>query len=263
MMMDAGFLKDKIRAVEVQMMAKLKEARATFAQGGDKGTAVEEAFRSFLRLYLPRRLQVGQGEVIDSEGHRSKQTDVVVANEDHPFTFTADLPGLFFIEGVSAAGEVKAILTSDGLESALTSSLVFKKLETRHSVGEMIHTNPSDMARFYRCPPWFLIAFESQLSPPTIHSRIVEFERAHAVEQNRLADAFFVVGAGSVMNFGDGEGTLKFARSDCKSVPGWVVRKSDSVLYDLLSWLSAVMPRTLRFEPILVQYLLPKKPKEG
>ena len=262
MMMGADFLKDKIKAAEVQMRAKLDEARFTFAHGGDKGTAVEEAFRSFMREYLPRRLEVGQGEVVDRGGRRSKQTDVVVANEDHPFTFTRDLPGLFFIEGVSAAGEVRSSLTSEGLEGALSSSVSFKKLETRHVVGEMIHTNPSDRARFYRCPPWFLMAFESQLSLPTIHSRIVEFEKTHSVEQNRLADAFFVLGAGSAINFGDGEGTLKFARSDGKSVPGWVVRKSDSVLYDLLSWLSAVMPRVLRPSPILVGYLVAEKPEE-
>jgi len=262
MMMGAEFLKDKIRAVEVQMTAKLEEARATFAHSGDKGTSVEEAFRSFLRLYLPRRLEVGQGEVVDRGGRRSKQTDVVVANEDHPFTFTRDLPGLFFIEGVSAAGEVRSSLTSEGLEGALSSSVSFKKLETRYGRGEMINTNPSDRARFYRCPPWFLMAFESQLSLPTIHSRIVEFERAHAVEQNRFADAVFVLEAGSVINFGDGQGALKFTGSDGKPRPGWVVRKSDCVLYDLLSWLCGVMPRVLRFRPILVGYLVAEKPEE-
>lgn len=260
--MGAEFLKDKIRAVEVQMTAKLDEARATFAHGGDKGTSVEEAFRSFLREYLPRRLEVGHGEVVDREGHRSKQTDVVVANEEHPFTFTKDLPGLFFIEGVSAAGEVKAILTSDGLESALSSSLIFKKLEAGYGVGDMRVTNPSDAARFYRWPPWFLIAFESQMSLPTVHSQIIEFEKAHAVEQNRLADAVFVLGAGSVINFGDGAGGVKFGRPDGESVPGWVLPKSDCVLYDLLSWLSGVMPRTLRFAPILADYLMPKKLRE-
>ena len=244
------------------MTAKLEEARATFAHSGDKGTSVEEAFRSFLRLYLPRRLEVGQGEVVDRGGRRSKQTDVVVANEDHPFTFTRDLPGLFFIEGVSAAGEVRSSLTSEGLEGALSSSVSFKKLETRYGRGEMINTNPSDRARFYRCPPWFLMAFESQLSLPTIHSRIVEFERAHAVEQNRFADAVFVLEAGSVINFGDGQGALKFTGSDGKPRPGWVVRKSDCVLYDLLSWLCGVMPRVLRFRPILVGYLVAEKPEE-
>ena len=260
-MMRAEFLKDKIRAVEVQMTAKLAEARATFAQGGDKGTSVEEAFRSFLRNYLPRRLEVGHGEVVDREGQRSKQTDVVVANEDHPFTFTTDLPGLFFIEGVSAAGEVKAILTSEGLENALSSSLTFKKLETRYGGAEMRYTNPSDAARFHRCPPWFLIAFESQLTLPTVHSKIIEFETANAVEQNRLADAVFVLGAGLVINFGDGRGALKLMRSG-ESVPGWVVRTSDCVLYDLLSWLCGVMPRVLRFRPILVGYLVAEKPEE-
>jgi hypothetical protein len=77
-------IKDKIAAVESQMKAKLDEIRATFAQSGDKGSSVEDSFREFLRQYLPRRLEIGQGEIIDSRGERSKQTDIVIVNEDHP-----------------------------------------------------------------------------------------------------------------------------------------------------------------------------------
>ena len=39
-------LKAKIAAVEVQMKARLAEARATFEHPGDKGTAVEDSFRA-------------------------------------------------------------------------------------------------------------------------------------------------------------------------------------------------------------------------
>ena len=122
-------LKDKIIAVEAQMKAKLKEARATFTHPGGKGTSVEDSFRVFLRQYLPRRLEVGHGEIVDRNGRRSRQTDVVIVSEDHPFTFTPDLPGLFFIDGVCGAGEVKANLTSAGLEEVLEKSFYFKQLE--------------------------------------------------------------------------------------------------------------------------------------
>jgi hypothetical protein len=101
-------LKAKIAAVEVQMRAKLAEIRATLDHAGSKGQRVEEdVFRTFLREYLPRRLEIGHGEVVDTLGARSPQTDVIIATEDHPFTFTRELPGLFFVEGVCAAAEVK------------------------------------------------------------------------------------------------------------------------------------------------------------
>jgi hypothetical protein len=252
-------LKDKIAAVEVQMKAKLDEARATFAHRGDKGTTVEDSFRAFLRQYLPRRLEVGNGEIVDRKGRRSKQTDVVIVSEDHPFTFTTDLPGLFFIEGVCAACEVKANLTSTELGKALESSYQFKQLEMEPGQGTLTNANPSDLKRFYRCPPWFLVAFESQLTLPHIQAEIEEFEGENSVESNRLVDAVFVLGCGWVINFGDGEGSLQLRGPKGTLHKGWNWQNSDQVLFDMLGWLSAAMPRMIRFVPILPQYILPGK----
>ena len=39
----------------------------------------------------------------------------------------------------------------------------FKKLKMYLGKGTMAASNPSDLNRFYKCPPWFLFAFESQL----------------------------------------------------------------------------------------------------
>jgi len=252
-------LKSKIATVEAQMKAKLMEVRATFTHAGDKGISVEDSFRAFLREYLPRRLEVGQGKIICSKGTRSRQTDIVIINEDHPFTFSTDLPGLFFIEGVCAAGEVKTSLTTKELRTSLKNSYQFKNLEMEPGKGTMIHTNESDRERFYRCPPWFLIAFESRLSLPTIQATIEEFMQSNAVETNRLIDAVFVLDNGWVINFGDGKGSFQFRTVDGSSLPGWVWKKSDSVLFDLLGWLSIVMPKMVRFEPILARYIVPHK----
>lgn len=253
-------LKNKIVAVEAQMKEKLKEARATFTHSGDKGTSVEDSFRRFLREYLPRRLEVGHGEIVDPNGRRSKQTDVVIVSEEHPFTFTPDLPGLFFIDGVCAAAEVKTNLTStELLEKALENSCQFKQLEIKPGKGTMVHSNPSDLDRFYKCPPWFLVAFESRLTLSSIQDRIVEFVKHNTVETNRLVDAVFVLGSGWIINFGDGKGSYQFRTPQGESVEGWAWKNSDSVLFDLLGWLSIVMPRMIRFEPILPKYILKKK----
>jgi len=249
-------LKDKITAVEVQMKAKLEEARATFTHPGDKGTSVEDSFRAFLRQYLPRRLEVGNGEIIDRKGRRSGQTDVVIVNEDHPFTFTPDLPGLFFIEGVCAAGEVKTNLTSTELKKALENSCQFKQLEVDPGQGTMVSTNPSDLKRFYKCPPWFLVAFESQLTLSRIQTEIEDFESKNLVESSKLVDAVFILSQGYLINFGDGEGSLQFKTPEGISLGGWHWQNSDSALFYLLGWLSAVMPRMIRFEPILPKYIL-------
>jgi len=249
-------LKDKIAAVELQMKAKLNEIRATFAQSGDKGSSVEASFGEFLRKYLPRRLEIGQGEIIDSRGKRSKQTDIVIVSEDHPFTFTPELPGLFFVDGVCAAGEVKTVLTSQELDVVLKNSCQFKRLKIEPGKGTMICANPSDIKRFYECPPWFLVAFESQLTLPNILTEIDRFAIRAKVRSGKLVDAVFILDRGWLINFGDGEGSLQFRTPEGKSTVGWMWKESDSVLFDLLGWLSIVIPRMVRFEPILARYIV-------
>ena len=253
-------LKDKIASVEQQMRLKLTELRATFAQSGDKGSTAEAALRTFLREYLPHRLEVSHGEVIDTTQNRSKETDVVIVSEDHPFTFTRDLPGLFFVEGVCAAGEVKSILTSDEFDLALKSSLKFKQLKVHELDGTLTCTNPSDEERFYTCPPWFLFAYESQLSLSTIRER-AELKAQEVSTPIGLVDGIFVLDRGWAINCGDGQGSFKFGVHGVGSVPGWNSKESDSVLFDFLGWLHAVMPRTVRFQSILVPYLLPAWPR--
>jgi hypothetical protein len=248
-------LKDKIAASEAQMRARLDEIRATFAQSGDKGSSAEDSFREFLRKYLPRRLAVGHGEVVDLEGRRSRQTDVVIVTEDHPFTFTPDQAGLFFIEGVCGAGEVKTTLTGAELDKALRNSRRFKGLESQPLTG-LTYSSPSDQERFCRCPPWFLLAFDSQLSLGRILEKTVQFTVDRGLQATGLLDAVFILGRGWVMNFGDGQGSLQFRTPDGESVRGWVEKESDSVLFDLLGWLSIAMPRMVRLDPVLAPYMV-------
>jgi len=248
-------LKGKIEAVESQLMAALAEARASYAQSTDKGTSVEHAFRGFLRNYLPRRLEVGHGEVIDRKGNRSAQTDVVIANEDHPLFFSTGAPGLFLVEGVSGAGEVKSLLTSEHLRSAIKNSLSFKILEAS-GTNTLFSTTDSDARRYHRCPPWFLFAFESQLSLDSIREQIVSAASLQNVDRVAIVDAVFIPSRGWLINFGDAKGSYSFRLPDGTLVEGWVQRESNSVLFDFLAWLSAVMPRVIRFRPILTDYMV-------
>jgi hypothetical protein len=128
-------LEAEIAAAEKRMLDDLEGIRARFTNPGIKGSGAEETLRSFLRKYLPRRLELGHGEVVDSFGNRSKQTDVVIATKDHPFTFTTESPGLFFVEGVAAGGEVKTVLTSVELSSAIENARAFKRMRQKVPKG--------------------------------------------------------------------------------------------------------------------------------
>lgn len=248
-------IQDKIAKVEKQMIEALAEVRETFKHSGNKGTNNENNFGDFVRQYLPRRMEIGNGEVIDSFGNRSGQADVVIVNEDHPFTFTPNRPGLFFIEGVLSFGEIKTVLTTQELKNTLKNSLLYKRLKTTHGEGSMVNANPSDLKRYYEHPPFFLFCYESQLSLETIKQKIEAFVDEKSIDGLQIIDAVFVLGKGSVINFGDGQGAFQYRAPDGNIFKNWVIDKSDSVLFDFFGFLSVTMPKILRFQPILANYL--------
>ena len=54
---------------------------------GTKGTKVEVATRKVLRDHLPPNVTMGEGIVYDSFGDETRQTDIIIANGEQPFTF--------------------------------------------------------------------------------------------------------------------------------------------------------------------------------
>ncbi len=252
-------IREKIAKVENQMREALAEVRETFKHSGNKGTNTEYIFRDFVRQYLPRRLEIGNGEIIDSFGNRSGQADIVIVNEDHPFTFTSSKPGLFFIEGILSVGEVKTTLTTQELKNTLKSSLCYKKLKMKHGKGEMVHANESDLKRYYEHPPFFLFCYESQLKLSTIKTKIEDFIKENSLEATETIDGIFLIDKGWLINFGDGKGAFKFRTPDGKNLDGWIIKESDSVLFDFLSYISVTMLKIIRFEPILLNYLFSKE----
>ena len=253
----------ELTALEHQLTAKMTALRERFKHSGDKGATAEAAFREALRSYLPRRLEVGQGEVIDTLGLRSAQTDVVIANEDHPFTFTPDAPGLFFIEGVVAAGEVKSVLTTSELAGSIKSARRFKQLKSVFGPETTVKSNPSDLPRFVDSRPYFLFAFESEVTSETVLERLREAAQEGDRSGLDFLDAVFVLGRGPIFNLGDGKGSFKVADDNLQSATGFKYSDKGGAMIALLGWLSVVMPRVRGYESIMAYYLMPRTGSSG
>jgi hypothetical protein len=251
-------LEAKIAASADQMQAKLREIRSTFEHSGDKGSAVETAFRAFLEVYLPRRLAVGHGEVLDTFGNRSPQTDVVIVTEDHPFTFTSSEPGLFFIEGVAAAGEVKSVLNRTSLQEAIQNSIAFKRLTVNRSTRVIWNIG---VAQSLERRPYFLIAMESKLRLSTIEKKLVERAAQGGIHPDGLLDFVLIVESGKILvNLGNGTGPYKANTSTGDVARGWTTFDDTSGLFHFLGWLSTVIPREVHNPSILTLYLLKPPP---
>ena len=89
-----SILKNKISSIEKRLLEKLNETRETYKHSGTKGDKIERSFRDFLSDHLPRKLGVGNGEIIDLKGSRSFQTDVIITNENHPPIFSIYEPNI-------------------------------------------------------------------------------------------------------------------------------------------------------------------------
>ena len=238
-------LSDLAAVTEKRMEIALEEARVALAQHGDRGTRVEESVRALLRQFLPQRLRIGQGEVIDTREHRSAQTDVVIADEDHPVILMAETAELFLFDGIVAAGEVKTVLTSDHLTSAISNSRKFKGLVPQYVEGDVIVGVEPDNTRYFRHRPYFLICLESDLSLETVQARLSEESQGSA-----LLDATFVRDRGWVIDRPSDD-----AFSPISHDPVWDLKESETVLFDLLTWLAKVMPRIIHQRPVISAYL--------
>ncbi len=231
------------------MRHQFEVGRAKFGHSGNKGANTETILREFLREYLPRRYGIGHGEIIDSKNGRSPQTDIVIVTDEHPFTFTADQPGLFFVEGVFGLGEVKSVLTTQELEKTIANALKFRDLKCDpRGMTMLLSMNDSDHKRFVRNPPYFLFAFETQMAKETIRQRLI-------AQSKRSIDAVFILNQGAIVDCHDGKGSLQLTQPDGTNAQGWNYLPGSNTLAHLLLWLS-IIPEVRHGESISSKYLL-------
>lgn len=175
----------------------------------------------------------------------------MIVNEHHPFTFKTSEPSLFFIEGVSAVGEVKTVLTSAELIRTFEAARQFKKLCLKLPAGALTYASPSHLCRYYQRPPFFLFAFESQLSLDAL-GKCITTHTEEAYAPGESIDGIFVLDRGFFIDLGKGDESFIIRDVETK-VPftGWWGQPSDRILYDMLAWLSIVMPSFTGGVPIL------------
>ncbi|MEV6865736.1 DUF6602 domain-containing protein [Streptosporangium subroseum] len=248
--------------IEKQLMLTLEQARTSFKHSGLRGDQTEAAAREFINRHLPNSSSVGTGEAIDSMGGISRQTDIIITNSWHPFRYNMHEPGLYVIEGISAAGEVKSCLTTKELKDSLEKGSAFKKLKSIAS--ESVEEDSSTPRENFTNAPYFLFAFESKVAVgtlvETLHKATIYDENGYKIQSP--IDAVFILGKGACIDYGDGsqgfQGEMTYSRFLTMEMTDWCWHPSDHVLTWLLSWLH----ETMEFKPdvpssVIRSYLLP------
>lgn len=249
-------------ANEELLQIALTHARAAFNHSGVKGDAVERAVRDFLRAHLPRAFDIGTGEVVDIQGHRSPQLDVVVSNSDQPFVHPQDTPGIYLAEGVSAVGEVKSVLNSGALDDILRKGKLIRTLVPAHAAGDVVNGNPVDIARFVNTIPYFALAIESDISTDGILQRL-SAEPELSVAQHAApimlpaVDLLVVLRPKLSLIFITPGGVIHLVDAAGNDVAGWGQIGGARPLTELFVWLNANATRVKRFASIATPYLTP------
>lgn len=87
---------------------------------GEFGTYREAITKEFLKAFVPQRLGIDSGFVINTTGRVSTQCDLVMYDKSStPLLNNENLQRFFPAESVCAVGEVKSVLSLAGLKSAL------------------------------------------------------------------------------------------------------------------------------------------------
>ena len=112
-------LNNLFQTVQTRMIAELTGLRESVNHGGTLGDETELAWRNFLARNLPNRYQVCDGFVVDAEGWRSDQTDVIVFDRQYsPPLFTGGSVQYVPAEAVYAVFEVKQRIDQKNLRLA-------------------------------------------------------------------------------------------------------------------------------------------------
>ena len=222
-----------LRTVEQELLLGLQKARDTTSHAGDKGASVEANVRDMLRNHLPATYEVGHGTVYDAYDDESKQTDVIITNSDHPIRYTDDRSGAYFVDGVSAVGEVKSVLTTAELDNCIEKGSAFKRLRPSLSEGDYIigPAKASDAERSGTAP-FFVFAFENKVAMKTITDRLTkapaipvpegkEYDNGQGNQPQPPIDVICVLGQGFYIFAPPGDVPLKIYIG-AERITGWV-----------------------------------------
>src|ERR1039457_1048799 len=179
MMLDLNGL---FTSISKRMRADFESARATLSHSGLKGTAFEGTLKEFFRQYLPDRLGVATGQLVDSAGSLSKQLDVVIFDKSKsPILYENNGVQVIPVECAYAVIEVKARLDASELPSIHANMLSVKNLKkTAYYSGESAiieTTNVYGQAWNHWPTNYFVFGFESP-DPRTMQVPMIEYHNA-------------------------------------------------------------------------------------
>lgn len=133
-------LNSVFKKISQQLDVEFGELSKEISHPADSGEARENALRNLLKNYLPKRIAIDTGYIIDTQGNTSKQMDVVIYDSTIATIFDVSGIKYFPCEIVIAVGQVKSDIKSrERLSAALLNIESVKKLDrSNHGENEIV-----------------------------------------------------------------------------------------------------------------------------
>jgi len=147
-------LNDVFRKVSQQLDIEFSELSREISHSLKSGEARENVLRKILEKYLPQRVGIDQGFIIDAQGQESRQIDIVIYDKTIATVFDVNGIKYFPCETVIAAGEVKSNIDSQKeLEDALNKIKSVKELDRSNQGKNLIITGPGISLQGFKFDP--------------------------------------------------------------------------------------------------------------
>jgi hypothetical protein len=181
-------LNSTFRKVASSFLTEFNDLSQEIGHNLSAGEAREHALIELLRKYLPSRVGVDRGFVVDAHGSESKQIDVVIYDRTVGTVFEINGVKFFPCETVIAVGEVKSDIDSTAkLSDALEKLASVKRLDRSNRGNNLPITGPGfsiqgirfDPATIYRDQIFGFIFTNSSLSKENLIKQMQGFNLAH------------------------------------------------------------------------------------
>lgn len=127
-----GPLSEALYGMQKRLIAEIESDRNEIRHAAEKGQHIEHRIRTALRSVLPEKVGVSHGFVVDSEGGRSQQMDIILYDRLNcpKIRASGGTAGseVFPVEATYACGEVKTTLRGDDLTDCFDKCSSYKSL---------------------------------------------------------------------------------------------------------------------------------------
>jgi hypothetical protein len=168
---------------EVEVFARLVRHE------GEKGRENEAALARLLEAFVPRRLGVGTGMIIDRFDRYARQGDILLFEQNDEPTVLAQTTQLIFpVESVRASVEVKTRLYSDSIDDCQKKKAALQQLQPALK-------NPDGSSH----PLFIVLAYDTGISPETVHRRFARMPRDERPDLYCVLDQGLIGGRGDIL----------------------------------------------------------------